>query len=38
LTDYRLHQCFWHPAILSLTFGRQGGSHGSFIRSRSRPI
>jgi len=30
LTNYRLHQCLWHPAILTPTFGRQGGSHISF--------
>ena len=34
LTDYRLHQAFWHAGILSSEFGRQGGSRGSFIRSR----
>ena len=32
-TDYRLHQAFWHTGILSSAFGRQGGSHGSSIRS-----
>ena len=25
LADYRLHQCFWHEAILSLAF-REGGN------------
>ena len=24
LADYRLHQCFWHEAILSLAFREEG--------------
>ncbi len=28
LADYRLHQCFWHEAILSLADWTQDGSCG----------
>jgi hypothetical protein len=27
LANYRLHQCLWHRAILSPTFGHQDGSY-----------